>query len=126
MYAVIRTPSFRRLAAITLVAGAGFTFWAALQPSMAPPGAYHLDKFVHVGVFAFLGGLASLAVPNRRWLVGAVFALVLLGAGIEVGQAFVPGRSGSLGDLLGDMMGIAVGIAMVEMAVPFRLRRLRP
>jgi VanZ family protein len=119
------TPAYRRLAAVVLVAAAAVAFWAALQPQLAPPDTFEADKFIHIGAFAFLGGLASLAAPNRRLLVIAALALVGLGTGIEIGQSMVPGRSASLLDLAGDVVGIIGGIAAVGLMAPIWLRIAR-
>ncbi|WP_207458763.1 VanZ family protein [Azospirillum sp. SYSU D00513] len=122
---LLRAPNIRRLAAALLIAAACFAFWAALQPKLTPPSAYHADKIVHILAFAVLGGLAALARTSRRWLLLAVLALTGLGALIEIGQSMVPGRSASLNDLLGDIIGIGVGVAAVEVMLPFLSKLVR-
>ncbi|WP_431855833.1 VanZ family protein [Azospirillum sp.] len=107
----------RRLAAALLVAAAAFAFWAALQPSLEPPG-HGIDKLVHAGVFAVLGGLALAAAPDRRSLLLALGGLAALGGMIEIVQGMF-GRDASLSDLMGDVVGIAAGAwaarAVIEM-----------
>ncbi|PWC42156.1 hypothetical protein TSO221_22470 [Azospirillum sp. TSO22-1] len=100
-----------------LIAAAAFAFWAALQPGLEPPG-HGIDKLVHAGVFAVLGGLALAAAPDRRSLLLALAGLAALGGMIEVVQGMV-GRDASLSDLTGDVLGIAAGAwaarAVIEM-----------
>lgn len=100
-------PPLRSLAAALLVAAAAFAFWAALQPSLEPPG-HGIDKLVHAGVFAVLGGLALAASPDRRALLLGLIGLTLLGGMIEVVQGLF-GRDASLFDLAGDVVGIVAG-----------------
>ena len=102
-------PPLRRLAAATLVAAAVFAFWAALQPGLEPPG-HGIDKLVHGGVFAVLGGLALAAAPDRRWLAASVLILAGLGGLIEVAQYALASRDASVLDFLGDLAGIAAGV----------------
>jgi VanZ family protein len=82
----------------------------APQPPQALSGGW--DKLNHAaafaalafsGRFAFRGGTAAWAA------LGA--ALLAVGAGIEMGQAFVPGRQCEWADLLADGMGMAAGLA---------------
>lgn len=116
-------PSLRRIAAATLVAAATFAFWAALQPSLAPPG-HILDKFVHTGVFAVLGGLALAAAPDRRTLLLSLAGLAALGGLIEFVQYVMPDREASVVDFLGDVVGIALGAWAARQAIGLWRERL--
>jgi len=101
-------PPLRRLAAIALLAAGAFAFWAALEPSLEPPG-HGIDKLVHAGVFAVLGGLALAASPDRRWLLVNLGGLVMLGGLIEFAQYLDPYRSASVLDFTGDIVGTVAG-----------------
>lgn len=109
-------PALRRLAAASLVAAAAFAFWAAMQPSLAPPGQI-LDKAVHTGVFAVLGGLALAAARDRRALLLGLAGLAALGGLIEVVQYVLPDREASVVDFLGDVAGIALGAWVARQAI---------
>lgn len=107
--------------AIALLILVCFAFWAALQPSLAPPDEGGADKILHVLCFALFGGMAVFAF-DRRMLWMAATGLLVFGAGIEIAQHFAPGREGSIGDWLGDAVGLAIGIGLAEIL----RRRLRP
>ncbi len=100
-----------------------FAFWAALQPELAPPGAYGADKIVHATVFAFLASLGTTASATRRGALRWAFFLVALGAGIEVVQSFV-GRDASLADLIGDSIGVTTGFTTACLMLSQVARRL--
>lgn len=99
----LRPAWFAVIAAITV---------AALLPAFAPPGANHADKWSHFVAYAALAILGTAAFPGRPLLV--VVVLMADGVAIELGQSWVPGRSGSLGDLLADAVGIAAGITAIR------------
>jgi len=92
----------------------GLIFWASHQPGGSlgielPPGS---DKLIHGGIFGVLGGLLALARlgPSPRAWVGWAAALCLAWGGLdELHQAFVPGRTPELLDLVADSVGGAVG-----------------
>lgn len=87
--------------------------WAALQPRLAPPGEYHVDKLVHVSAFALLACLGWTA-SSRTWARTAALALLsATGALVEALQAVVPGRSANWTDWLADNVGIATGLLVV-------------
>lgn len=107
----------RRLALLVLIGFLAFAFWAALQPRLAPPGAYGLDKAVHAGVFAMLAYLGVAASATKRTLVFLALSIAALGAGIEVAQSLVPGREASLSDLAGDLVGVASGLLAARLTL---------
>jgi len=84
---------------------------------MPTPG--QLDKLLHLGAFAVLGGAATIGLRRALTLrPGAAAALGALcsaafGALDEWHQSFVPGRDASLGDLLADALGAALAAAAI-------------
>jgi len=72
----------------------------------------HVDKLVHVGLFAVLLFLWHSAFPARNnnyglWMLGAA---LLYGFGVEVVQLlWVPNRSFDLFDVVADFLGSIVG-----------------
>lgn len=91
-------------------------YTASAQASIPSPSRWGLtDKQVHFAVYAVLGGTLAWgwwrsrrAVPH--WV--AVGAGLLYGVLDEVHQAFVPGRSPEMGDVLADWAGVIVGYAL--------------
>ncbi|HYE01533.1 MAG TPA: VanZ family protein [Alphaproteobacteria bacterium] len=84
---------------------------ASLTPSLAPPGEFGIDKLLHALGFAGLAVLATAAFRGRGTHLFAYALLLAVGAGIEVAQSWVPGRQGSLLDLLADGAGLLLGAA---------------
>jgi VanZ family protein len=85
------------------------------------PGIQHVplqDKGIHVVEYAVLGWLCASA-SSRTWRSAAawrtaafaVFISVLWGVSDEIHQAFVPGRSTELADLIADLAGSIAGAA---------------
>jgi len=84
------------------------------------PGIEHIplqDKGIHVAEYGVLGWLCA-AASARTWrsasmwrsAVFAVLISVLWGLSDEIHQAFVPGRSSELADLLADLVGSIAGV----------------
>jgi VanZ family protein len=94
--------------------------WKLLSPNPVPESVsslisgdwrFWLAKSLHAGAYAFLTLLAlTLPVP-RYWRWYFVGLLAFHGAMTEVGQTFVPNRSGSVRDVLLDWLGIALASA---------------
>lgn len=75
------------------------------------PGMGLADKLVHGSLFAGLGLLATRAWLGRAFFGCIMLALLLLGAGTEVVQHFIPARGASVGDFAADSLGLALGFA---------------
>lgn len=83
-----------------------------------------LAKTLHAGVYAILAILGvTLSYRWKWWLVGF---LMLHGMGTEIGQSFVPNRSGKATDVLIDWAGIVGGALVVWWCNVRRLRRRSP
>ena len=71
----------------------------------------NFDKVFHFLVFAGL----SFFVPLAQSVLGRVmivFAILLLGLGIEAVQYYIPHRGASLHDLLANILGALIGLLM--------------
>jgi len=76
------------------------------------------DKGIHLVEYAVLGWLCA-AAASRTWpsasawrtAAFALFISVLWGASDELHQAFVPGRTSELPDLLADLVGSTAGVS---------------
>lgn len=90
-----------------------------------PEGAWPwTDKLEHALAFLVLTWWFAVARPPAARL-GTAAWLVLLGAGIELVQWFLPWRSASVGDLLADSLGVALGLALAALTAA-GFPRLRP
>ena len=110
-----------RLRALALLALLGLWTWKLLEPVPLPPSItaelsdtlrFLAAKCLHASAYAILTLLTvTLPLSNRwRWLLAGLLALH--GVATEIGQTFVPGRGGSVRDVLIDWAGIAVGVAV--------------
>jgi VanZ family protein len=91
---------------------AGWSFWLA--------------KGLHVGAYAALTVLGGLLPVSRTAFYGVVGLLVLHGVAGEVGQTFVPGRTGSVRDVALDWAGIGLGLLALGLARAAGGRRAAP
>lgn len=97
-----------------------FWTWKLLEPHPVPESVTGglsaelkliLAKTLHAGVYAVLTLLAITLSPRWKWwLVGF---LMLHGIGTEIGQTYVPNRSGKMTDVLIDWAGIGCGVLAV-------------
>lgn len=101
----------------------GFVLWGQLQPEPPPlfPGVN--DKFLHLAAYFVLGAMAGGAVRQRGAVIGAVAGLILVGAAVELVQAFV-GRESSLLDGLANAAGAMAGAALARLVLDPLRRRL--
>jgi VanZ family protein len=79
------------------------------------------DKVVHFSAYVILASLPVLSVRSRGRAFGWAASMALLGLVLEIGQAWVPGRTPDVADEIANVLGVAVGILL---ALPVR-RRLR-
>ena len=104
--------AFARIGFAAVSATAGI---AALIPRLSPPGLLHIDKLVHIAVFAALSGLGSIAHRSRFGRALAAGGLVILAIGIEIAQSSIHGRTGSYFDALASIIGISSGAVLVQL-----------
>ncbi len=78
-----------------------------------PPYPDIWDKAQHFLAYGALGLCGAIGFVGRREVTRLAVGLVTLGAGLEVGQLFVAGREGAVGDALANGLGIGLGIAVV-------------
>ena len=81
------------------------------------------DKLLHFIAYFGLAAMAAAALKSRRAVVLAGFALIALGAVLEIVQGFT-GRDMSLFDELANTMGVVVGSIAARAIVEPLLRRL--
>lgn len=97
--------------------------YLALTPT--PPREADLfgwDKLNHASAFAAMAWAAVLGFREQRMARRTIaLALVAYGAGIEIAQLWVPGRSCEWGDLLADSVGVAMGMLLATVLLQWRL-----
>lgn len=103
------------VAGIAWLASVGQVQQAQLQ-SVIPGG----DKAAHMLAFLVTGLTASLA---SRSPIGSALVLSGVAAGVELLQAFVPGRSASVLDLVASLSGVVAGLALGAALWPILLER---
>ncbi|MDB5313545.1 MAG: VanZ family protein [Gemmataceae bacterium] len=98
--------------------------WKLLEPHPVPEHlkagldraglSFVAAKSLHASGYAFLTVLAGTLPVPRRWRIFLVGLLVLHGVATEIGQTFVPNRTGRVYDVLIDWTGIAAGVLVVR------------
>jgi VanZ family protein len=93
--------------------------WKLLDPHPVPEAIsaklkgdwrFVAAKSLHAGAYSFLTLLAvTLPLPNYwRWFLAGLLALH--GVATEIGQTYVPGRTGSVWDVLIDWGGVCAAV----------------
>ena len=101
----------------------GVWTWLLLEPYPVPPAVTAglsadlkliLAKSLHAGVYAFLTVLGTTLPVSRRWHLVILGLLVVHGVGTEIGQTYVPNRTGKVTDVLIDWAGITAGLVAMR------------
>lgn len=116
VFAALRALRHSRLR-IALAAGAALALVLGLFIGGAQPAAVGLipppwDKLAHAGVFGAIAFLLHGGLRLPGWL--AVMLAVLVGAGDEIHQSFLPGRAAGLDDWLADLAGAVLAVLLVK------------
>ena len=94
-----------RLFALAALGLAAFMLYGSLAPSLAPPGEYGFDKFLHAGAYGLLAGLLTLTTRTRRAGMAAIALAIAYGGLVEIAQSFIPERMGSWEDFAANSIG---------------------
>ncbi len=98
----------------------------SLKPELELPVEFwNADKFYHLLAYAWLAALPMVGFRNRRTARFASASMVILGALLEIGQAYVPGRTFSLLDMTVNGVGVVAGMICGRSAKP-HLRKIVP
>lgn len=98
----------RLLAWVPAIAWAGVIYGLSAQPTVPAPDVPNIDKVLHFGAYAVLGGLLAFAAHRSALPVWVAVLLGLAyGATDEIHQMFVPGRSPDVWDWAADAAGVA-------------------
>ena len=90
-----------------------FIIWASLRPSTGDEILFHIDKFLHAGVYGLLAMTVSLAWPQltkiKIWI-----GCLLYGGCIEIAQGtLAAGRILSFGDFVANGFGAFAALVLV-------------
>jgi hypothetical protein len=82
----------------------------AASPVMVAIGRLHIwDKLQHFGAYLVLSFLPVIGFRNKRRGIVAGLSMFALGALLEAGQHFSPGRAVELGDVVANGVGVSCG-----------------
>lgn len=101
---------------LALAAALVLTAWAALYPA-PPPLPHQSDKLVHTLAFLVLALLADSAFPRQAFLLPKALPLLAYGLLLEILQALLGNRIGSLADVLANGAGL---LLYVPLRAPWR------
>jgi len=122
--AAVVSPRLRLAARIALLVEVGCIAWLAsfghIQQMQVQSLFMFNDKAAHMLAFLVAGLTASLA---SRSLIWSALALTGVAGGVEIMQAFVPGRTTSALDFAASLAGMAGGLALGAAIWPFLLKR---
>ncbi|MFW6415748.1 MAG: VanZ family protein [Thermodesulfobacteriota bacterium] len=94
-----------------------FTIWIcslavivffSLEPSLTTQ-TRHLDKAIHLLSYLWLAMLLMICLRSNKWLLLAPVSLIVLGIGLEIIQAYIPGRFFSVPDMISNSLGVVAG-----------------
>ena len=82
----------------------------AASPLMVAIGRLHIwDKLQHFGAYLALSFLPVIGFRDKRRGIVMGLSMFILGALLEAGQHFSPGRSVELGDVIANGAGVSCG-----------------
>ena len=92
-----------------------FVIFVSLFPSVEGISHWHTDKIGHF--FAYMGMviIAFLTFGKKIVRISALFGAIFLGAALEWGQSFVPGRTMSLIDGIVNTLGALSGVLLFRL-----------
>ena len=109
---------------------AGIVLAGTLTPRLPGPDLSGHDKNLHLFAYLILGLLMLRTFRGGlKWSTGRAVGWTLLvggifGAGQELAQLLVPGRSATMGDFVANLVGLAIAAITVLMWGAFRARRV--
>lgn len=104
----------RALCRAGFMACVGIVIVLSLLPGAALPHFRLSDKLAHMIAYTAIAAFAMLGYPARRLTMPLLAGVVALGGVLEIGQAFVPGRSTDLIDFAFNCAGVLLGYAMAR------------
>ena len=104
-----------------------FVVLTSLSPGAELPARFwNADKVFHFLGYSWLAFLPPLAFARKQTGVRLALSMIGLGCGLELCQAFIPGRFFSFGDLAANTLGVLAGLWLGLSIRPARMRMLGP
>lgn len=86
-------------------------YWPEV-PTVAPVGVPHLDKLVHVALFAGVGWTGARAGVPLRWLLPVLVGHAIAAEWVQ--GAVLEGRSSDVGDVVANLLGTVLGVVLAR------------
>ena len=99
----------RKLAQAAFLVSLSATIFLSLLPQEYIQETGKWDKLTHTLAYFVLVVFAGIGFNGLRLLLLCGLGLVLLGAGLEVAQTFIPGRTASATDAFAHFAGVLLG-----------------
>lgn len=99
----------RKLSRTAFLVGLGLVVVLSLLPQELVAQETSWDKVHHAAAYAALAFAGGFAFEGRRALLWLGLSLLVLGGGLEIAQATVPGRVPSADDVVANLIGIIAG-----------------
>ena len=90
----------------------GFGILAVVQPQFMPQADAPYDKVLHATIFGTVTLFGVFSTRNFDTAMVIASLIVIAGMGVEIVQAFIPGRSAGILDALANMSGAIVVIVV--------------
>jgi len=97
----------------------------SVVPGSLRPHTAFFPMAEHFVAYAGVAGALAVAAPQRQALPLIILALAILSGGLELAQAFIPGRSCDLFGFGGSSLGAVAGALAVRGAMGLRLSLFR-
>jgi len=92
-----------------------FVIFMSLFPSGEGISHWHIDKIGHFLAYTGMAMLTFLTLKRGIARISALFLAIALGAALEWGQSFVPGRNMSLIDGIVNTLGVLSGTLLFHL-----------
>jgi VanZ family protein len=86
-------------------------YWPEV-PTVDPAGVPHLDKLVHVALFAAVGWTGARAGVPLRWLLPVLVGHAIVAEWVQ--GAALGGRDSEVGDAVANLLGTALGVVLAR------------
>ena len=111
------SPALRALCVVAVVAMVAQLLLLAEPAFAARIVSLTWDKLIHFAFFAAIAFLLWVST-DKRWPLVIWVTVLLIGALDETHQAFVPGRTADINDLLADGFGAAAALMVMKRVSP--------
>ncbi|MCF8128018.1 MAG: VanZ family protein [Deltaproteobacteria bacterium] len=108
---------------ILWIASVATVIYLSLTPRIDFPYDFsNADKVYHMLAYLWLAVLPFFAFPSPKAALAGTIGMIPLGAGLEIAQHYVPGRSFSLADMAANALGVFLGLWLARYAKRLRFR----